>query len=96
VNNYLRRFWEHYRRAHGAEREIMTLALCLAAGIFVLPALIWLVGRAVLGPYAHGSVLALWHDYLQGLATGSTAFWIIALGPYALVWLLRGGRRLLT
>jgi hypothetical protein len=94
VNIHLRRFWRHYRSAHGAEREILTLALCLATGIFLMPALIWLVGRAALGAYAHGGMLALWRDYLHGLATGSSAFWIIALGPYAFVWVLRGGRRL--
>jgi len=65
------------------------------SGVIVMPCLIFLVGRIALGPYAHGSVFALWRDFIIGLVSGSQAVWFIALGPYLLVLLLRGGRRLL-
>ncbi|MFI4914498.1 MAG: hypothetical protein ACHQAR_04840 [Steroidobacterales bacterium] len=96
MSNHLRRIWDHYRGSQGLWRELLTLLACLAIGVIVMPCLIWLVGRAALGPYTHGGVFALWRDFLLGLAEGSSPFWIVALGPYALLWLLRGGRRLLT
>jgi hypothetical protein len=37
----------------------------------------------------------MWRDFMIELASGSQAVWFIALGPYLLIWLLRGGRRLL-
>jgi len=95
VTNRLQRFWRHYRSASGVWREALTLLLCLILGVLVMPCLIFAAGRLKLGPYAHGNLFALWHDYLSGLAAGSHAFWFIALGPYILVWLLRGGRSLL-
>lgn len=79
----------------GIGREALIVALCLVMGVVVMPCLIFAVGRAALGAYAHGNLFALWSDFLQGLRDGSQAFWFIALGPYLLVWLLRGGRRLL-
>ena len=94
MTNHLRRFWEHYRGARGLMRELLTIALCAGVGLLVMPCLILAAGRTVLGPYAHGSVFALWHDFLAALTTGSVAAWIIVVGPYLLLCLLRGGRRL--
>jgi len=96
MSNRLRRFWRHYRGARGLWRELLTTILCLIVGLIVMPCLIFAVGRLCLGPYAHGSLFALWHDFLSGLSTGSEAFWFIALGPYLLLWLVRGGRYLFT
>jgi hypothetical protein len=96
VNNYLGRLWQQYQDTSGLERELLSFALCLLLGLLVMPCLIFLVGHLALGPYTHGGVLALWSDYLRGLASGSMAFWCIALGPYAALWLLRAGRRLLS
>jgi hypothetical protein len=95
VPNQLRRFWEHYRGAQGVARELMTIALCIGLGLLVMPCLIYAAGRLALGPYAHGNLFALWHDFLAALTTGSYAAWFIVIGPYLLVWLLRGGRALL-
>jgi hypothetical protein len=96
VPNQLRRFWEHYRGAQGVVRELLTIALCLGIGLLAMPCLIFGVGRLVLQAYAHGNLFALWRDYLGGLFAGSLAAWFILVGPYLLVWLLRGWRRLLT
>jgi hypothetical protein len=82
--------------ARGVWRELLRALACLLIGVIVMPCLIYAVGRLALGPYAHGSVLSLWQDFLRGLARGSQAFWFIAIGPYLLLLLLRGGRRVLT
>jgi hypothetical protein len=95
VNDQLRRLWELCRGTRGVWRELLMIAACIGVGVIVMPCLIFAVGRAALGPYAHGSVFALWHDFMVGLVSGSQAVWFIVLGPYLLVWLLRGGRRLL-
>jgi hypothetical protein len=95
VNDQLRRLWDLCRGARGVWRELLTIAACIGIGVIVMPCLIFAVGRAALGPYARGSVFALWHDFMIGLLSGSQAVWFIVLGPYLLVWLLRGGRRLL-
>jgi len=84
------------RGVRGLWRELLTALGCLFAGVLIVPCLIFAAGRIALGPYAHGSILSLWHDFLLGLARGSEVFWFIALGPYLLLMLLRGGRRLLT
>ncbi len=85
-----------FSNVSGVWRELLTALACLALGVLAIPCLIFAVGRGALGPYAHGSILSLWHDFLIGLARGSQAFWFIAIGPYLLLLLLRGGRRLLT
>jgi hypothetical protein len=95
VNDQLRRFWDFSRGANGLLRELLLLAACIGVGVLVMPCVIYAVGRLALGPYAHGSVFALWRDFMIGLVSGSQAVWFIALGPYVLIWLLRGARRLL-
>ena len=87
--------WGHYLQTHRAVRELALAVLCLLIGVVVMPCLIFALGRMSLGAYERGGVFALWGDFLAGLAAGSEAFWFIALGPYLLLWLLRGGRRLL-
>ncbi len=91
----LRQLWTNYRGARGAARELLTIALCLGLGLLVVPCLIYAVGRLLLGPYAAGSLFSLWRDFLAALAAGSFAAWFVVVGPYLLIWLLRGGRRLL-
>lgn len=84
-----------YLAAHGVARELVSAAICLLLGLVVMPCLIWTLGRMSLGLYEHGGVFALWRDFLGGLAAGSEAFWFVLCAPYLLLWLLRGGRRLL-
>ena len=71
-------------------RELLILALALLCGVLVLPLLIWFVGQLILGPYDNGGMAALFADFLSGLAGGSPAFWIVALGPYVLTQFIRG------
>jgi hypothetical protein len=95
VTNQLRRIWEHYRGAQGVVRELLTIALCAGIGVLVMPCLIFTAGRPVLGPYTNGNLFGLWRDFISALSSGSASAWFIVLGPYLVVWLLRGGRRLL-
>ena len=88
----LLKFWRRYRQTSGVQHELMAFSVCLALGLIVMPILIWLVGSSRLGPYANGGLFALWRDYVAALAHGSLAFWLVALGPYVALWLLRGAR----
>jgi hypothetical protein len=74
-----------------ARRELMIFVILLATGLFVIPLLIWAVGRGVLGPYADGGPFALLVDFFNGLKTGSPVYWAVAFGPYVLISILRGG-----
>ena len=84
--------WRRYQRTRGSQRELLALGLSLALGVLVMPPLIWLVGSAKLGPYSGGGLFTLWGDYLLALFKGSLAYWLVALGPYAALWLLRAVR----
>ena len=88
----LLQYWRRYRRTRGIKRELLTLGLCLAIGLAVMPILIWVIGSARLGPYANGGLGALLSDYYVALSKGSLAYWLVALGPYAALWMLRAAR----
>jgi hypothetical protein len=88
----LRQFWRHYRRTSGATHELLALALSLGLGVVVLPPAVWIVGSWKLGPYANGGLLALWRDFFVALFHGSVPYWLVALGPYVGLWLLRAAR----
>ena len=75
-------------------RELLVYGLALLVGVILMPLLVWVVGNRVLGPYTHGpnthaGPLALLGDFLAGLLHGSAVFWGVALGPLALLLLLR-------
>jgi hypothetical protein len=77
------------------QRELTAVGVALAFGILVMPFLIWLGGNRVLGPYTHGDdpqagPWGLFADYVVGLVHGSAVFWGVALGPLALLLLVRG------
>jgi TctA family transporter len=66
----------------------------LLFGLIGVPLLIWVGGNRVLGPYTHeqnlhAGPLALLQDFFLGLLHGSAVFWVVALGPAALVLLVR-------
>ncbi len=83
------------RLPQGGRGELLLALLGLLFGGVLVPCLIWAVGRATLGAYTHGSMLALLADFYAGLARGSAPFWVVLLGPYLLVQALRLGLRLL-
>ncbi len=79
------------QRLHEPAAELTIFIVLLATGLFVIPLLIWAVGRGTLGPYADGGPFALLVDFFNGLKSGSLVYWAVALGPYALVAVLRLG-----
>ncbi len=75
-------------------RELIVYGVALLFGLIAVPLLIWVGGNRVLGPYTHGQnlhagPLALLQDFYLGLLHGSAVFWVVALGPAALVLLVR-------
>jgi hypothetical protein len=70
-------------------RELIFLAGALAFGVLAVPPLLWLVGARALGPYPGGGMSAMVTNFFRGLASGSLAFWVVALAPYLLISLLR-------
>jgi hypothetical protein len=59
-----------------------------------VPLATWFVGDRILGPYTHGSnthagPLPLLGDFFVGLAHGSTAFWLVAIGPALIILFAR-------
>ena len=84
-----------FTRLSRARRELIIAGLAFAVGLLAMPFLVWLGGSRVLGPYTHGDnpkagPWALFADYVVGLAHGSAVFWFVALGPLALLLLIRG------
>jgi hypothetical protein len=62
---------------HGA----FWMVAALVFGVLVLPFLVHLTGRYVLGEYAGGGAAGFFGDYLQGLLTLRWYSWTLALGP---------------
>jgi hypothetical protein len=78
------------RRRRRARFELIFASIWLAVGLFVLPATIFVVGGAVLGPYGDdGGLGRFYGDFFGDLAEPSVRAWAIALGPLALVSILR-------
>jgi hypothetical protein len=74
--------------------ELIILGVLLLCGLVAVPLLTWVAGNRWLGPYTHeqnqhAGPLALLQDYFAGLLHGSAVFWMVALGPTALVLLVR-------
>jgi hypothetical protein len=77
-----------YRRR--ARFEVTFASIWLAVGLFVLPAIIFIVGGALLGPYGDAGGLGRFYgDFFGDLAEPSVRAWAIALGPLTLISLLR-------
>ena len=77
-------------RSHRLRFELIFGSLWLAFGLFVLPALIFLVGNALLGAYGENAGLSRFYiDFYADLADASGRAWSIALGPVVLMYLLR-------
>jgi hypothetical protein len=78
------------RRSRRLRFELIFTSLGLAFGLFLLPALIFWVGAALLGPYGEKAGLSTFYvDFYGDLADGAGRAWILALGPLALFYLLR-------
>lgn len=77
-----------YRRR--ARFELIFASIWLAVGLIVMPATIFAIGSALLGPYGDtGRLGRFYGDFLGDLAEPSVRAWAIALGPLVLISLLR-------
>jgi hypothetical protein len=77
-----------YRRH--ARFEVIFTSIWLVVGLLVLPATIFFVGGALLGPYGDdGGLGRFYGDFFGDLAEPSVRAWAIALGPLVLISLLR-------
>jgi hypothetical protein len=70
--------------------ELIFASIWFAVGLFVLPATIFAVGGALLGPYGDNRGLGRFYaDFFGDLAEPSVRAWTIALGPLVLISILR-------
>jgi hypothetical protein len=73
-----------------ARFELIFAGVWLVVGLLVLPATIFAVGGALLGPYGdNGGLGRFYGDFLGDLAEPSVRAWSLALGPLALISVLR-------
>ncbi len=91
----LARARESFEALPDARRWLIFVGLALTFGLVAMPFLVWFAGNRALGPYTHGEnahagPFALLIDYYTGLLHGSAVFWGVALGPAALLLLMRG------
>lgn len=70
-------------------RELIVLAAALLFGLVAAPLLVWLAGSRTLGPYAGGGVGSFLAAFYRSLASGSFAYWMVAVGPYLIVLVVR-------
>ena len=83
-----------WRLPRRARLELIVFGALLLFGLIGMPLLIWVAGNRWLGPYTHelnphAGPLALLQDFFLSLVHGSAVFWVVALGPAALVLLAR-------
>lgn len=70
--------------------EVIFASVLLGVGLFVLPGLIYAVGVAILGPYGENQGLGTFYaNFFRDLAEPSGRSWMIALGPLAIIGLMR-------
>jgi hypothetical protein len=71
-------------------REALVLAIFGGFGVAALPALVYFVGQQLLGEYRPGASVGTFYGDLYGhLAALSPWAWLLVLGPWLAVQLLR-------
>lgn len=75
---------------HWFRREALLLAVFGGFGLLALPALVYLVGQFLLGEYRPGASMGTFYADLYGhLGAASPWAWLLVLGPYLAIQLLR-------
>lgn len=75
---------------HWIRREALLLLIFGGFGLLGLPALVYLVGQVLLGEYRPGAGMGTFYADLYGhLAAASPWAWLLVLGPYLAIQLLR-------
>lgn len=77
------------------KNEVILFATLAAFGVLLLPAAIFMVGKAVFGSYGGGGYIEFHGDLLGRLLAVDAAALFLVLSPYLLVQLLRASLRLL-
>ncbi len=72
--------------------ELGLAVIGLLSGLALMPVLIFYAGAASVGRYDGASIDRLYHSLYHGLAEGSTASWIVVLGPYGIYLLFKALR----
>lgn len=77
-----------------ARFELIFASVWLAVGFFVMPALVYVVGTLLLGPYGAteadgGGLGSFYGDFFADLVEPAGRVWILALGPLVVISLLR-------
>lgn len=75
---------------HWLRREALLFAVFGGLGLLALPALVYLVGQQLLGEYRPGANMGVFYaDLYKHLGALSIWAWILVLGPWLAVQLLR-------
>ena len=85
---------DHRAPKHRARFELIFASVWLAVGFFILPAVIYLVGTLLLGPYGTteadgGGLGSFYGDFFSDLVEPAGRAWVLALAPLAVISLLR-------
>jgi hypothetical protein len=89
---------DYYSSLSRPKFEAMTFGLAVLAGLIVMPALIYLVGKYALGAYSHGTpesggtVFTLFFDFYKGLIEPRPSCWIVVAGPFVFLTFIRFSR----
>jgi hypothetical protein len=75
---------------HRLRREALVFAALGGFGLLILPALIYLVGQELLGEYRPGATVGTFYvDLYSQLGAFSPWAWVLVLGPWLAIQLLR-------
>jgi hypothetical protein len=69
--------------------ELGAAVVCLALGVALMPVAIFYTGAATLGRYEGASLGHLYSSIFAGIGAGSSAAWVVVLGPYGLYLLFK-------
>ena len=72
-----------------ATRETVLFLWLLAAGLLLLPAAVYVVGRAFFGEYGGTGFTAFYGMLHSELRSGAPSVWFLILSPYLIWQLLR-------
>lgn len=71
-------------------RELLVLIVFGGFGLLALPAMVFLVGQGLLGEYRPGAGMSVFYgDLYRHLGAMKASAWLLVLGPYLGVQLLR-------
>jgi hypothetical protein len=69
--------------------ELGAAVACLSLGVVLMPIAIFYTGVAALGRYEGASLGHLYSSIFAGVGAGSSAAWVVILGPYGLYLLFK-------